>query len=169
MLTKRDFEIIEFLESYKIATTTVLQYFFFPSLSACQKRLLKLIQCKQIKRARDNITNEYLYYIKKPKQINHSLKVSELYMELSKRYEIKHFKIEVNLGSIRPDAVFGYIENGTSKIGFLEVELSNKEFNQNKYINFIKNGDAKESGITKFSLFVWRKNRENIEIIKLPI
>lgn len=167
MLTNRDFEVIDFLSTYKVASTTVIQYFFFPSLSACQKRLLKLINDKQIKRARDSVTNEYFYYIKKPKQINHSLKVIELYMELSKKFEIIHFKIEPKIGSIRPDAIFGYKENGRPKIGMLEVELSNKEFDCKKYEYFMKNGEAKSNGFTSFNIFLWTKRKSILEIINM--
>lgn len=167
MLTSRDFEILEFLENYKVANTTILQYFFFPSLSACQKRLLKLVQSKQLKRARDSINNEYIYYIKKPKQLNHSLKITELYMELSKKYEIIHFKTEVGIGSIRPDAIFGYKENNKAKIGMLEVELSNKDFNIKKYEYFVKSGEAKQSNIYDFQIFLWTKRKKIIEILKV--
>lgn len=167
MLTSRDFDVLEFLENYKVANTTILQYFFFPSLSTCQKRLLKLVQSKQLKRARDSINNEYIYYIKKPKQLNHSLKVTQLYMELSKKYEIVHFKTEVNIGNIRPDAIFGYKENNKAKIGMLEVELSNKEFNLKKYEHYIKSGAAKENGIATFNIFLWTKKNKKIQIINL--
>lgn len=166
MLTTRDCEIIDFLTNYKIASTTTLQYFFFPSLSACQKRLLKMVKEKTIKRARDNITNEYVYYIKKPKQVLHSLKVTELYAELSGKYEIKHFKIEVKLDTIRPDAVFGYIEKGVSKIGMLEVELSNKAFDSKKYNHFSRSGEAKKYGFSSFNVFLWDKKSMVMEIIK---
>lgn len=167
MLTSRDFEIIEFLSTYKVASTTVLHYFFFPSLSACQKRLLRLIKGKHIKRARDSISNEYFYYLKKPKQVNHSLKITELYMELSKKYLIKHFKIEVPIGSIRPDAIFGYVENSIPKIGMLEVELSNKEFDRKKYEYFLKNGEAKINGFNSFNVFLWTKRKNILEIIHM--
>lgn len=166
MLTSRDFEIIEFITKYKAANTTTLQYFFFPSLSACQKRLLTLVQLKQLKRARDSITNEFIYYIKKPKQLMHTVKVAELYAELSRKYKIVHFKTEVKLSSIRPDAVFGYIENNTNKIGMLEVELSNKEFDKKKYEVFIKSGEAKENGLKNFNIFLWDHRKKYIEIIK---
>jgi hypothetical protein len=120
---------------------------------------------KQIKRARDSITNEYIYYIKKPKQLMHTLKVTALYAELSKQYKIIHFKTEVKLSSIRPDAVFGYTENGKNKIGMLEVELSNKEFDRRKYDVFIKSGEAKENGINSFNVFLWDHRKKHIEII----
>lgn len=143
MTTSRDLEIREFLETYKVATTSTLEHFFFPSLSSCQKRLKKMTDAKEIKRYRDNINGEYVYCTKRPKQFRHSLLVTEFYREFSKNYKIVNYKIEPVLGNIRPDAVFGYIKNGKNYIGILEVEISNKGFNFNKYEKFNSSNEYK--------------------------
>jgi hypothetical protein len=143
MLTSRDIEIKEFLDNYKVATTTTLAHFFFPSSWACYKRLKYLSEHKQIKRMRDSIKNEYIYYIKHPKQLKHSLLVTDFYRELSKQFQVINFKVEPVLGNIRPDAVFGYIDNNKKCIGLLEVEISNKGFNINKYEKFYISNEYK--------------------------
>ena len=152
MMTKRDSEVLDFLREYKVATTSILQYFFYPSLDVARRRLYILYKDKQVKRARDNINNEYIYFVKKPIQLKHSLEIINTFKELDKKYDIKYFKIEKSIGSIRPDAIFGYIENGKQKIGMLEIELSNKGLNLTKYDKFIKY-EAEENSLHKFILF----------------
>lgn len=144
MFTSRDLEIRDFLDTYKIASTSTLAHFFFPSNWAAYKRLRYLAEHGQVKRIRDSINNEYMYCTKKPKQLRHSLLVTDFYREFSKLHEIKTFKTEPQLGSIRPDAVFGYIENGKNHIGLLEVEISNKGFNINKYEKFFTSQEYKQ-------------------------
>lgn len=86
--------------------------------------------------------------------MNHALVVANVYADLVQKYTIKKFKIEPVLGSIRPDAIFYYLDANTPKIGMLEVELSHKKANFIKYQNFLWNGEAKANGFTKFTLFV---------------
>lgn len=40
------------------------------------------------------------------------------------------------MGSIRPDAMIGYIEHGIEKAALIEVELSNKGLDTEKYRRF---------------------------------
>lgn len=136
MITTRDMQIVDFLEEYKIASTSTIAELFFPSKIAAYKRLQVLSKNNIVKRMRDSINNEYLYYKKIPKQLKHSLLVSDFYRELHKNVEIISFKIEPVLGDIRPDAVFGYKYNGNINIGLLEVEISRKGFNYAKYERF---------------------------------
>ncbi|MEG0693002.1 MAG: hypothetical protein RR444_07960, partial [Oscillospiraceae bacterium] len=55
---------------------------------------------------------------------------------LSKICVVANYKLEPTLGSIRPDALFGYRYNNKNYIGLLEVEISNKGFDINKYLRF---------------------------------
>lgn len=144
MLTTRDMQIIDFITDYKVATTSILCQFFFPSLVTCQRRLKVLIDSKELKRMRDSINNEYIYFKKRPRQLKHSLAVVEFYKMLSSQCEVVNFKIEPVLGDIRPDAVFGYISHNKRYIGLLEVELSNKGFNYLKYEKFYSSEKYKE-------------------------
>ena len=144
MITSRDIEVKEFLKEFKIADTTIISKLFFPSLSACQKRLKIMHDKKVVKRDRDFITREYIYYLKRPNQLKHAMLVSRFYAEMKKTLNIQTFKIEPKLGEIRPDALFGYEENGIKKIGLLEVEISNKGFNYYKYKQFLSNEEYKK-------------------------
>lgn len=136
MITTRDTEIIDFISEYKVASTATIAEIMFPSLSACQKRLKVLHDNKQINRIRDNINSQYIYFTKQPKQLRHSILVTDFYRELHRLAEVVSFKREPILGDIRPDAVFGYRFNGRGYIGLLEVEISNKGFNIGKYRKF---------------------------------
>lgn len=139
MLTTRDYEIIEFLREFKVASTETIAELMFPSLSACQKRLKVLCDNKKINRIRDNINRQYIYFVSRPKQLRHSLLVTDFYRELHKRVDdVVNFKLEPVLGDIRPDAVFGYRLNKKGYIGLLEVEISNKGFNTVKYDKFYR-------------------------------
>lgn len=145
MITTRDIEVLEFLETYKVANTSTMQELFFPSLSACQKRLKFLFDEKRLNRLRDNINNEYVYYYKKcPKQLKHSLLVTDFYRELHKHATNINFKIEPTLGNIRPDAVVAYIHNNKKKLILLEIEISNKGFDYEKYDKFYSTGLYRE-------------------------
>jgi hypothetical protein len=84
MLTSRDHEVIEFVKTFKIARTDTIKELFFPSLSACQKRLKSIYEQKELYRVRDVLTKDYLYYLSKPTQLKHSLLLSDFYRELHK-------------------------------------------------------------------------------------
>lgn len=136
MITTRDLKIVDFLTDYKIASTSTIAEIFFPSKVACYKRLQVLSEHNTVKRIRDSINNEYLYYKKLPKQLKHSLLVTDFYRELHISTEVINFKIEPVMGDIRPDAVFGYKYKGKTFVGLLEVEISHKGFNYAKYERF---------------------------------
>ena len=133
MITKRDSQVINFLNQYKIARTSTLEFLFYPSYQVAARRLSAITKSEEIKRERDGWSSDYIYYIKKPKQIRHSLMVTDFYREFSKLVEIKKFIIEPNLGSIRPDAIIGFIKEDQSRLVLLEVELSHKGFDAQKY------------------------------------
>jgi len=137
MITDRDYEVIEFLKSYKVASTdTIAELFYNGKLRTAQYRLKCLAEKKQIKRSREAVTNQYIYYTKKPAQLRHSLLITDFYRELN-RYtsSVVFFAREPDVCGKRPDAVFGYKINGCECLGLLEVEISNKGFDRDKYCN----------------------------------
>ena len=133
MLTSRDMQTIEFLEQYKIARTTTIAKILYPSLRVAQRRLKVLFDAKEVKRYADAETDEFIYFIKKPKQVLHSLLVTEFYRYMIENYNVEKFKIEVELDTIRPDAMFRYNNNGKKYLGVLEVEISNNGTTPEKY------------------------------------
>lgn len=143
IMTSRDKEVIEFITEFKVASTSTIAEVFFPSRISCYRRLQVLNEHNELKRIRNNINSEYVYYKKLPKQFKHSLLVTEFYRELHKKSDIISFKIEPIMGNIRPDAVFGYTYHKKTYVGLLEVEISNKGFNFGKYEKFYSSGEYK--------------------------
>lgn len=169
MITSRDLEVVDFLNEYKVASTSTIQELFFPSLLTCQKRLKILSDEKRIKRIRDNINNQYIYFTKNHKQLRHSLLVTDFYRELHKRTsEVLAFKIEPVLGDIRPDAVMGYKINGKGYLGLLEIEISNKGFKADKYNDFFDGGFKKYFPSCPY-IFVVTKQEIPARFIKISI
>lgn len=143
-MTSRDYEIIEFVKKFGIASTSTIQQEFFPSLSSCQKRLKVIYDEHRLRRSRDVINSEYVYFSRRPKQFRHSLLVSDFYRELSKIATVPVFNIEPEYGDIRPDASFGYEIGNKKYLGLLEVEISNKGFDSFKYTKLIANDQYRE-------------------------
>jgi len=154
MLTTRDYEIIDFVKEFKAVDTDTISRLFFPSRSACQKRLKAMHDENVLKRARDSINDCYIYYHKQPKQLRHSLLVSRFYAELQKRTRVLKFSIEPVYDNIRPDAAFVYSVGGASRLGLLEVELSNKGFDWFKYDRFFASENYKRFMTVKPVLFI---------------
>jgi hypothetical protein len=168
VITTRDLEIVDFIKKFKVATARIIQKVFFSSSKtcrACTNRLKVLVDSGQIKRVRDSINAEYIYYVKMPIQLKHALKVANVYADLLDKYSIPEIKLEPTVGSIRPDASFIFVENGIQKVGILEVEISHKSLNIAKYQNFIRNGENKANGFTNFTLFAY----EHDELKEIPM
>lgn len=136
MITKRDLEVVDFLNYYKIASTTTIQKALFPSRRVCQRRLKELYDNKKIKRMRNDINAEYIYYVKLPKQWKHSLMVTDFFGDIISKYAVTKFIIEPDMKTMRPDAFFSYQDTKGNHIAFLEVELSHKGFDYAKYERF---------------------------------
>jgi hypothetical protein len=90
------------------------------------------------------MNHDYIYYVRKPGNYIHDLLVTEFYRELHKRSKILNFVIEKEIGEIRPDAIFGFEIDGKQRLGLLEVEISHKGFDFEKYETFYRSGVYKE-------------------------
>lgn len=138
-VTEHDYQIVEFLDKYKIASIKTISYFCFNNHNYAQKRIKFLYEKKMVKRIETN-SGQYAYYTKTIKQVSHSLLVTEFYREFSKVYKVLEFKVEPQYENIRPNASFVYIDKGIERIGMLEVEISHNTLDIEKYENFIKSG-----------------------------
>lgn len=143
MITKRDKKVIDFLEQFKIANTSTIHELFYPSLRVAQNRLKTLTDHKAIKRTRNHINMEYLYYIKKPRQIKHRLLLTDFHRELNKMVKIIDFQNEFIIEHLRADGFVAYKYNNKGYIAFIEVEISNKSLDINKYKKLFKEGKYK--------------------------
>jgi hypothetical protein len=107
-------------------------------------RMKTLAVNNRVKRARLTMNHDYIYYVKKPGNYMHDLLVTEFYRELSIYSKILNFVSEKEIGKIRPDAIFGFEIDNKQRLGLLEVEISHKGFDFEKYENFYHSAAYKE-------------------------
>jgi hypothetical protein len=135
MITKRDQDIINFLEDFHIATSGQIRRLFFPKISyqyTC-KRLQYLFDNLYVKRTRSTIDNSYAYYAdRKPAQLHHDLIRAELHTSIKSKYDLLEWHNEAAVGDIRPDALCYIKHSGIVFPVLVEVHLSNG-FNFEKY------------------------------------
>lgn len=137
IITDRDKAVLDFLNKFKIATTSTIAELFYPSLRYAQDRLLKLYKAKFIKRSRNNFTQEYYYYIKqKPKQLRHHLLLTDFYREMHKIADIEIFEKEVYMEGVHPDGVIAYKYKNKGYIACIEIYISHNPLNLKKYEKF---------------------------------
>ncbi|WP_053956808.1 hypothetical protein [Inediibacterium massiliense] len=183
MLTKRDKEITNFITAFKVANTSTIKRLFFSNLRTAQIRLKWLHDNKVIKRSREYVIKEYIYYLKKPKQFQHKLLLSDFYNRLNQMVDIKHFVVEKAVGSIIPDAIMAYEYKGNKYIGCIEIEISNNPISKkiDAYRKFYKTGqykkyfntmptlilvtDKKVPKVEEFRVIQIHENFSNIDII----
>ncbi len=134
ILTDRDNKIIEFINDFKVATTSTIANMFFPSLRTAQRRLKYLAEHGYIKAYQEHITLEKIYYIKKkPSQLKHSLILSSFIAELKKaNIETLKYKVQFKLCNTIPDCLLVLSYNNKNYIYLVEVENA-KAFNVKKY------------------------------------
>lgn len=146
-LTKRDNEIIAFLEEVSIAdTSTINQMFFNNSSRACSRRLKILTDNKIIKRLdRKYLNQEYIYYVSRaPRQVQHKLLFSRLLGKLvGEGAEILKYKCPLKIGNVIPDGFICYKIGRKTKVALVEVELT-KELDKAKYKELIRSKEFKD-------------------------
>lgn len=170
MITNRDYMVIEFLHKFKIASTNTISELFYPSLRVAQNRLLQMVKHKEIKRDRDNFTMEYCYYIKKPKQLKHSLLLTNFYRELHKSgCNILQFENEVTMGDLRSDGFVIFKHKEKTYLNFIEVQISNNKLDTEKYRTLLISGKYKDYGLPVFPrlIAITNKNVPSIDKYKL--
>ena len=146
MLTSRDQRIRRFIEAFGCATTKQIKEIFFNdvSLIRCQQRLKILYNGDKIDRDRIAVSLDYLYYIKKPREIEHMLIRVDAYIELTKLVVLNEFISEYQFNEStkdRADAYFEVWKDGIIIPYFLEVQRSSSfTNNQHKYENFYHSG-----------------------------
>lgn len=132
MITQRDRMVLAYLQNYKCAHTSTLTM-FYPDIRTCQRRLKILYDSREIGRARDNLNAEYIYYLTKPKQLRHSVLLTDFLREFSRIATIETCKPEVTIGNVRADALIGYKRKGVRQLAFVEVQISNTPLDIQKY------------------------------------
>ncbi|SHH05616.1 replication-relaxation family protein [Tepidibacter thalassicus] len=165
----RDLKVINFIEKVGVATTNQIYQMFFSNRTdrVCYRRLNRLVQEKKLKRFRENQISEYKYYIKKkPVNIRHGVLRTEFYVQLSKLFNIKHFKKEFEINNIRSDALFGIENKKTQKkfLLFLEVEISNNNLKKKlKKYEGLKISKKYKGKLPVFPILIILSNKQKID------
>lgn len=142
ILTKRDEEIINFLNEFKCATTTTISELFFNgSKRPTTRRLKHLREHGFIKSSQEYVSIEQVHYInKKPKQIKHTTICSSFYSLFNQENNIVKSRIEFKIGNVRSDLL---IVTEEPKIYLIEI-CNTKAFDLNKYINLKRSMEWKK-------------------------
>ena len=143
----RSIAIIDFIAEFKVASFSTLRSIFFHNVSTsyAYRMMAKLVEYGEIERGRTHLVNEHVYWLRgrKPRQLRHSLLVSEFYRRLHEQVRIAKFEIEYTVfNKLRPDAFLAYTRaDGKSYIAFVEVEISGNKFNLQKYEDLFNSGE----------------------------
>jgi predicted transcriptional regulator len=146
--TKSVNNILEILETTGICTAQqvakLVYYEHKNSLNYAQKKLKQMYDNGFVKRTTSTMSNEYCYTLKKLKQIEHRLLISQFHTDLRLyigKDNILHFAAEDNtLECLRPDAVACINTNNRKLYICLEIHRStNVKFDIDKYIHALEN------------------------------
>ena len=136
-ITDRDKKIKEFLKEVSVADTRTISILFFngTTMRNAQKRLKQLVDIKYIKSYRENVISQNVYFIRKPKNIPHKIKFSQLLAEIKlQNIELLKYKCPFSIGDVIADGLIVIKDRGKVKIYFVEVERT-KKLNINKYMD----------------------------------
>ncbi len=159
IVTDRDNKVLDFISDYKVATTKTITELFYPSERVAQRRLKLLADNNLLKRDRDNYTSQFYYYNKKPRQLRHSLLVTDFYREFTKIAKIEMFKTEFIIEDVRADAFIAYEIAGKKDIAFLEVQIANSQLDLEKYAKLDKSGKLRKYRFPRFPLIISVTNK----------
>ena len=148
MSTLRDLLVVEFIREYKVAQTSTLTELFYKSKRVAQRRLSELVEHGDLKRSKNGLTSEYLYYIKTPPNLMHALALTDLLRELSKKVDLRTYQREFQCGNVRSDCLVTYDAEGKTHNAFIEIQLSGRP-NLDKYAQ-LRRGNAWKEQFQEF-------------------
>ena len=146
---KRVKNIINLIETFKVANVDHVADLYYCNYKKkehayikANERLRKLAQEKTLKRKRSDINSKYCYYIdKEPKQIEHSIKLTDLYVELCMIYgqdNIQMIPEYTAIEGVRPDAYLRIKHSNRLYLFYVEIHRSN-DFDIGKYEAIYRN------------------------------
>ena len=144
IVTERDKKVLNFIEKFNVATTDTIQELFYPSIRVAQHRLKLMYDNKLLKRERDHFTSQYYYYLRKPRQLRHSLLLTDFYREINRLTKIELFEKELTIEHVRADGLVAYKYKSKRYIAFIEVQIANTPLDVEKYEKLFKSGKYKK-------------------------
>ena len=128
-ITDRDMKIKEFLKEVGVADTRTLSTLFFSNTTMrnAQKRLKQLVDAKYIKCCRQNVISQNVYFTKKPSNVQHKIKFSQLLAEIEQQnIELLKYRCPYKIGGVIADGLIVIKDRGKVKIYFVECERTKK-------------------------------------------
>lgn len=119
-ITKRDIDIITFIETYQGATIEQIQQLFFPSYATSKNRLKILSDNNYLRAAKHPILNKLVYFKDKLPSY-HTIIINQVQILLKDR--IIEFKREFKVGKF---AVDGLMVLKGGKVVVVEVDIFNR-------------------------------------------
>lgn len=161
-ITTRDAQVVNFIEDTQLlmTATQIARYFYKTSNSKsmdsvmviARRRLSVLAKGHYLKRMRDFVGQEYIYYQAKkpPKKVDHKLLMAEFLTTMKENHiNVKEIKLEYKdlqeKYKLRPDLRIVMDFNGLEVVAFVEVDRTKTFSNSDKYINLIKNYKTDET------------------------
>lgn len=140
MVLDRDQKALDFIETFKIATSKQVSDIVYNNIDIANRRLKKLTDDKLLYRIYNPIGLGYVYSINKiksTKQLRHKLLRNEFYFKLLELgVTITNILVEPQYGSLRPDMLVQFTYNYRNYAYLIEVECSNNTIDTNKYNNW---------------------------------
>lgn len=161
-ITTRDVKVVNFIEETNLLMTAnqIARYFYKTPNSKnmtsvmviARNRLSVLFKGRYLKRMRDFVGQEYIYYLgkKPPKKVEHKLLMAEFLTTMKENHiVVKDIKLEYKdlqeKYKLRPDLRIVMDFNGLEVVAFVEVDRTKTFSNSDKYINLIKNYKTDET------------------------
>lgn len=171
---ERDHNIVQFIDNFQAATTDTIHELFFikedgthTTLRMAQDTLKRLEEYKEIKRDRRHVSEQYYCYPvgRKPtSQLKHTLLITDFYRELHRLKGVKIYEFaRVTTGDFRPDSIVAFTINDSDLIIiFLEVEISNKKFDIEKYAKYRRKKEYETIGVDEMPTLVVVTNKRKL-------
>lgn len=170
---ERDRKILDYLDEFQSARTSTIHQLFFikedgthTSVRMANKRLNSLVKDGKLKCDQEHINKQLYYYPigRKPStQRKHTLLTTDFHKELHKLNGVKVMGISKRkLGEIIPDSIILFTIDGKPVYCFVEVELSNKKFDMDKYIKYKRRKEYEKLGLKEMPILIVITNKRKL-------
>ncbi len=136
-LTQRDISAIDFINTYRVATTMTLTDYIYNNYNVGTRRLKRLVDEGYLLRERIS-SGEWVYYTQRNKCIMNDLMITNCIVGLLKKgVEVERIVYDKKVEKLLIDAVVGCSYNNNKFVLLIESELI-KTFNKVKYDKLFK-------------------------------
>lgn len=180
-LTENDSKAIDFLNNFKVATTTILINEIYKNYNVGTRRLKKLVDEGHINRERTS-TGEWVYFIKKSNYLQQDILITECITHLiSTGVNVEHIAYDKSIGNINIQTLLGVSYKDIKMLLIIQcnmldcfdIEMWEEFFENKKYkevlpikpiLVVIDNKPIQES--KNFTMIKLNRNMTNIQVLK---